>query len=133
MNPEDARLTLTITLGPRGTHTRIHSQAEGLVPNEVRQWLERAIIALGAERDALANCRLHGELTMEGFDERCAADDVELAAALSAMRRTARGWRKKALDGAHHAVAQDQEARRIVHEAARHLRQGSESSEGGVG
>lgn len=115
-------LKLTITLGQRETPTTIHLQAEDISPNDVRQWLERAIIALGAEREALANCGFHGELTLDGFEERCVADEVELAAALSEMQLTARGWRKRALAAAYYSVARDQSARRIIREAAKHIK-----------
>lgn len=114
-------LTATIIIGERGTPDQTHFAAVGLEPNEARQWLDRAIIALGAERTAMAKCRLHGELSHAGFEERCDSDDIELAAAMERMYRAARGWRKHALYGAMISLRQDARARRIIRDAAKHI------------
>lgn len=109
-------LSVDIIIRPRGEDATIYSHAEGLHPGEIADWLDRAIIALGREREALGRCGIHGEPDL--WEDRADRDEVELASKLNEMRRTSKGWRKDVLREALDCISGDVNARRIIRDAA---------------
>lgn len=113
---ERRELSIDVIVRPRGENATVYSHATGLDPREIADWLDRAIIALGREREDLGRCGIHGEPDL--WEDRAERDEVELAAKLHEMRRTSKGWRKDVLREALDCIAGDAEARRIIRDAA---------------
>jgi len=113
---ERKELSVDVIVRPRGENATVYSHATGLDPREIADWLDRAIIALGREREALARCGIHGEPDL--WEDRADRDEIELAAKLHEMRRTSKGWRKDVLQEAIGCIANDVNARRIIRKAA---------------
>ena len=110
------KLSVDVIVRPRGQDATIYSHAEGLHPGEIADWLDRAIIALGREREALGRCGIHGEPDL--WQDRADRDEIELVAKLHEMRRVAKGWRKDVLRQALDCITGDVTARRIIRDAA---------------
>ena len=113
---ERRELSVEVIVRPPGENATIYSHATGLDPREIANWLDRAIIALGREREALGRCGIHGEPDL--WKDSADRDEVKLAAKLHEMHRTSKGWRKDVLREALNCITSDADARRIIRRAA---------------